>query len=217
MRHTSALILSLVLIACGGASRAPTTPDDDEVKMSRRDVIGTCMANYLPDSDVTVIVLEVPGVGLVGVPALGDGWSIDCRVEGNRLVMAENTESARWVTVVVDPGGTELPNVAAYADAHAKEIAAQMGKNDGVADLRMSEPTIVDESTYVLFVAVVAEGRRFGQLNAFALAATPVGLFRYHVSELSDEIETLKDHAEALIISAQAFEVVSEEELAAED
>jgi hypothetical protein len=217
MRLPSALLLALAVTACGGASRAPTTPDDDEVKMSRRDVTGTCMANYLPDSDITVIVLEVPGAGLVGVPALGDGWTVDCRAEGNRLVMAQNERSSRWVTVVVDPGGTELPNVAAYAEAHAKDIAAQMGKSGDVTDLRMSEPTIVDENTYVLFVAVVAEGRQFGQLNAFALAATPVGLIRYHVSELSEEIETLKEHAEALIVSAQAFEVVSEDQLAAED
>jgi hypothetical protein len=208
--------LALALSACGGASRAPTTPnaqaDDEEIVAERREVVGdSCVAQYAGAADITVIIVEVPQVGFVGVPVVGDGWSIDCRERGRQLLVATNEPAGRYATVVVDPGATQIPDLSRYATEHGEAMAQHMGEN-GLSDIRLSEPMLVGQNAYVLAIGGTTQGVRFGQINAFALLPTSIGLLRYHISEISDDGQALNDHVQGLVAMAVGFGLLPEDD-----
>src|SRR5690606_30899511 len=170
-----------------------------------------CAARYLASADVTVILMEVQGVGVVAAPVNGDGWTIDCRREGLRLLVAKNEPEGRFANVFVDESATAVADLGAYAAAHGGAMARFMEEN-GLTDVRMAEPTVfAEENAFVILLGANADEVRFGQLNAFRLEPTPVGLLRFHIAEVGDA-QSLQDHAESLVEMAVRFGLVGDGE-----
>ncbi|MFO0695771.1 MAG: hypothetical protein U0230_19575 [Polyangiales bacterium] len=210
------LCLLFVGAGCAGSSTpsSGTTPgrggaSTSQGDLAERPVVGDlCMASYGVESDVTIIAMDLGDVGVLGVPALGDRWDIDCRPQGNQLVMASHGSPDRFVSVVVDPGVREMPDLARYAAEHVAASRQTMEAN-GVEDLRMGEPSLVDAKTYVVPMEGSSRGRHFAQLSVYSLVPSSIGLLRYHISEIADDGRVLNDSAPRLIAAAQAFNRLS--------
>lgn len=213
----------LSLSACGGASPGPSPPGEaasegeaaevasGELAAEAREVLGErCDARYTGLMDLTAIFVDVPSErGRVVVPALGDGYVIDCRPEGTRLVLAHHPERARVVELELDPHVKEEPDLAAEGNRIAREHEAR-AKSAGAAEITHSKVWMVGETSFFYFFGARRDdGETEAMLHVYGLIPCEGGLLRYHASERTQDPEALDARTvEGLVILANGFMVL---------
>ncbi len=217
MPHRSFLLALSLLTACAGsaasgprASRAAESEDGPSPRAVRGEA---CVANYRADLDLTAVAVDIGSVGIVGAVVPGDGWEIDCRPDGDRFVAGESRATHRLVTITVDRSATGAIDLEAYARAQLERALERMWSS-GMTGVRASEPQIVAEGAYVVAMEGEAEGQHFAQLNVHRVFESPIGLVRFHLSEIAPDGRVLNEHGPTLLRAASAFGQVPEEALA---